>query len=224
MLPPPLVETSREYRFPTRLFRGLSGRRPGPCREAGRRAGPGLERTNHSGKPAKGREVAPISTCSRGLAEQLATVVATFSESWVSREIPGGDRAGPWLEVFARVAGARGLPGGKPHCTERSARERRLASIHLRWSAGTRRDTGPWMLPETVPRVGQRCPVWTSGRLRFSQSPRSWCVPVSTLFGNLSAAPLQGTVVIEAASLADGGGDPEAGRRLLTCIRGRELP
>lgn len=37
---------------------------------------------------------------------QFAIVVATFFESCVSREILGGDRAGPWLEVLAQVAGA----------------------------------------------------------------------------------------------------------------------
>lgn len=71
---------------------------------------------NHSGQLAKERATAPISIRSRGLAEQLATVVATFFESWVSREIPGGDRAGPWLEVFVRVASAGGLPRREPHC------------------------------------------------------------------------------------------------------------
>lgn len=38
--------------------------------------------------------------------EQLATVVATFFESCVSREILGGDRPGSWLEVFAQVVSA----------------------------------------------------------------------------------------------------------------------
>lgn len=71
---------------------------------------------NHSGQLSKERATAPISIRSRGLAEQLATVVATFFESWVSREIPDGDRAGPWLEVFVRVASAGGLPRREPHC------------------------------------------------------------------------------------------------------------
>lgn len=61
---------------------------------------------------------------SRISAEQLATVVATFFESYVSREILGGDRAGPWLEVFAQVvsAGAAGVgdrAGGAPGWRER---------------------------------------------------------------------------------------------------------
>lgn len=36
----------------------------------------------------------------------MATVVATFFESCVSREILCGDRAGLWLEVLAQVASA----------------------------------------------------------------------------------------------------------------------
>lgn len=71
---------------------------------------------NHIWQLAKERAAAPISTRSCDLAEQLATVVATFFESWVSREIPGGDRAGPWLEVFVRVASVGGLPRREPHC------------------------------------------------------------------------------------------------------------
>lgn len=132
---------------------------PSPCRKAGRRAGPGLEPANHSGSSEKERAAAPISTPSRGLAEQLATVVATFFESWVSREIPGGDRARPWLEVFARVASAWGLPGREPHCRERRARERPLAGILRRWSAGTRGD------PEgqgTLGAPGGRSPCWAA--------------------------------------------------------------
>lgn len=47
----------------------------------------------------------------------MATV-ATFFESCVSREILGGDRPGPWLEVFAQVvsawaAGVGGRAGGE---------------------------------------------------------------------------------------------------------------
>lgn len=91
---------------------------------------------------------------------------------------------------------------------------RSQASTHggARGSGGTR-DPGCPRRP--FPPVGQRCPVWTRVRLCFSQSPRSWRIPMSKLFGNLSAAPLQGTVVIDATSLAGGGGDPEAGCRLL---------
>lgn len=48
--------------------------------------------------------------------------------------------------------------------------------------------------------------------------------PCVKAHGNLSAAPLQGTVVTDAAILAAGGGDPEAGRRLLTCISASARP
>lgn len=48
--------------------------------------------------------------------------------------------------------------------------------------------------------------------------------PYVKAHGNLSAAPLQRTVVTDAASLTAGGGDPEAGRRLLTPILASARP
>lgn len=88
LAPPPAGEAGRRAGFPSRV--GLS--RQAAWGEAGHRANQGTSRSS---------------------AEQLATVVATFFESCVSREILGGDRAGPWLEVFAQVvsAGEAGVGG-----------------------------------------------------------------------------------------------------------------
>lgn len=151
---------------------------------------------------------APISTRSCGLAEQLATVVATFFESWVSREIPGGDRARPWLEVFVRVASAGGLPSREPHCWERKARER---AAHRHPPTVERGD------PEgqgTLGAPGGRSSCWPKFSCLDAWAPvvqpvsPELAYPYVKAHGNLSAASLQGTVVTDAASLAAGGGDP----------------
>lgn len=76
----------------------------------------------------------------------MATVVATFFESCVSREILGGDRAGPWLEVLAPVAsaGAAGLGASRcrRHRSDGSSVGKALSRRLLGRRAGTSRVAG----------------------------------------------------------------------------------
>lgn len=118
---------------------------PAPAREAGRRAGFPC-RARLSARVAWGEAGSRANQgSSLSAAEQLATVVATFFESCVSREILGGDRAGPWLEVFAQVVGAgaaevMGRAGGVAGWRERE--RQRGGSLLLRRSAETARGAG----------------------------------------------------------------------------------
>lgn len=172
---------------------------PAPAGEAGRRAGFSscirLSRRTAWGEAGGGANQGS----SRSSAEQLATVVATFFESCVSREIPGGDRAGPWLEVFAQVASAGAVRAGEGHVVSGGPgrRERQRGSALLR-TARTERGDGaggvggvaaepspanPPKPPEVPPTSVPRFPlskVWAPAGLPLQRQQTH----MSKLFGN----------------------------------------